>query len=304
MPLLPNEPRIDNEPAQHALTARLLTPALQDIAALFVALRYSLDKELSQLKPQKQGKPYPLGQCLEISEAVFQRLRVLDPTTLKPDAARGLHALRHFVHQGGSVRQVWGDLRGEYFQNALLVGTLYVDVANDTVNPKKPPVEILPFAVARFAPISDFYHFSRVAAHYWQARIYPNHLMPALAPYFPLISMTEGGLVQFQSASNYMIALTQAGAFYPSEAVLNGPVMAGNLFNFMHDRLAALSVNLAAEPKAGKAAALAMCATYRAQGAVENLQQRDRAVKAVVQVNAELARFKVELMGRVAESPH
>ncbi|MEL7969110.1 hypothetical protein AAG587_22330 [Vreelandella neptunia] len=68
--------------------------------------------------------------------------------------------MTQFFRQGGLVRQVWGDLRGEYFQNALLVGGLYVDVANDIVDPRKPPGEILPFAEARLAPISDFHHFS------------------------------------------------------------------------------------------------------------------------------------------------
>ncbi len=295
MPLLPNEPRVIDETVQQALTEQFLMPAIGELMVLFVDLRQSLDTKLSQLRPLKQDKPYPLGQCLEISEAIFQHLRNLNPCTLKPEAACGFNALRNFVRVGGSVRQVWGDLRGEYFQNALLLGTLYVDVANDTVNPYKHPVEILPFAEAKFAPINDFYHFSMVAARYWQACVYPNHLIPSLAPYFPLISLTADGFVQVQSASNYMIALTQAGAFYPSESVLKEALMAKNLFNFMHGRLAALSVTLAAEPKIGQTEALAMCACYREQREVEALKQRDRSVREVLHINAELARFRIKI---------
>lgn len=302
MPLLPNEPRLVDKTVQQALTNQFLMPSVCELTALFLGLRQALDTELSQVNVMKQGKAYPIGQCLEISQAVSQRLPYLDPSTLKPDAAHGLLALRSFIRHGGEVRQVWGDLRGEYFQNALMVGGLYVDVANDTVDPRKPPVEVLPFAEARLTPIRDYHHFSRVAMSYWQARLYPNHLVPALAPYFPLVSITAYGLVQFQSACNYMIALTEEGSFYPSEAVLEGAAMDSNLFSFMHGRLAAFSNLLAAEPIAGQTAALAICDSYRDQGVAGSAQQRDNAVRTVLQLNAELARFRVEVRDRVSES--
>ncbi|MFI8750255.1 hypothetical protein ACIGG6_09645 [Vreelandella lionensis] len=288
MPLLPNEPRIADEVTQTRLTEQYLLPAVQALATLFISLRRSLDAELSKARPVKQGKPYPLGQCLEISQALLQRLSQLDPATLNPEAACGFQALIHFVRQGGLVRQVWGDLRGDYFQNALLVGVLYVDVANDTVDPRKPPIEILPFSEARLVPISDFHHFSRVAERYWQARLYPNHLMPALAPYFPLISVSNNGFIQLQSASNYMIALTQVGAFRPAEAVLEGALMDAQLFGLLYERLSALPIMLAAQPSVGQGAALTACKAYRDQGAARDSQHRDKAVKAVLKVNAAL----------------
>lgn len=293
MPLLPNEPRLIDKTLQQALTDQFLMPAVGELMALLVGLREELNTELRQLRPVKQGKPYPLGQCLEISQAVSKRLQQLDHMALKPDAAQGLLALRSFISHGGSVRQVWGDLRGEYFQNALMVGGLYVDVANDTVDPSKPPVEILPFAESQLTPISGFDHFSRVAACYWQARLYPNHLVPALAPYFPLVSVTTDGLVQFQSACNYMIALTETASFYPSETVLERGAMDSNLFNLMSDHLAAFANLLAADPIVGKIAASAMCVSYRDQGVTASEQQRDNAVRTVLQLNAQLARFRV-----------
>ncbi|BBI49679.1 hypothetical protein HORIV_21000 [Vreelandella olivaria] len=122
MPLLPNEPRIADEAVQTGLTEQYLLPLIDELATLFVGLRHTLDVELRKVRPVKQGKPYPLGQCLEISQALLQRLSQLEPATLEPEAARGFQALTHFVRQGGLVRQVWGDLRGDYFQNALLVG--------------------------------------------------------------------------------------------------------------------------------------------------------------------------------------
>jgi len=65
-PLLPNEPRILQRHAQAALTERYLLPVLPELEASLLAIRWQLDPELECLQPVKLGKPYPLGQCLEI----------------------------------------------------------------------------------------------------------------------------------------------------------------------------------------------------------------------------------------------
>ena len=293
MPLLPNEPRVEDEHTQARLTQQYVWPERQALYALLVFMRQALDGELSKACPVKQGKPYPQGQCLEITLALFQQLPNVNPAALTPEALRGLQALRRFVHHGGVMRQVWGDLRGEYFQNALLVGVLYVDVANDTVDPTKPPVEILPFAQARFIPISDFEHFTRVARRYWQARVYPNHLIPSLAPYAPLISVASSGLVQLQSATDYMLALSQADGFRSAAAVLQAPLMNASLFALMHRCLSACPIPLATQPSAGQAEALAMCQTYR-DATHQPAQRRNNAVRTLLEVNARLARLNVK----------
>jgi hypothetical protein len=220
MTLLPNEPRLCQPEQQRRLTARYLrhvTPALEH---LLTQLRAQLDPALASAQPLKHGKAYPLGQCLEISLAVQQAIQRLDPRTLDRRAAEAYTALASFLHHGGVIRQVWGDLRGQYFQNAFLIGTLYVDVANDSVDRHKPPVEILPLADSGLIPIADYAHFSRIARAYWQAELYPNHLLPTLAPYFPLISLTAGGTPRLQAGNDYMLALTQRQAFAPSAAIL------------------------------------------------------------------------------------
>jgi len=108
-------------------------------------VRAQVDHLLRTAAPIKNGKPYPLGQCLEISLAVEQRLKAVDPAALSGPAQVGHQAWSAFLAVGGTMRRIWGDLRGKYFQNAFLLGTLYVDVSNDTVVPTKPKVEILPF---------------------------------------------------------------------------------------------------------------------------------------------------------------
>ncbi|MEW6759545.1 MAG: hypothetical protein AB1437_01865 [Pseudomonadota bacterium] len=229
-PLLPNEPRIADPGRQEVLTTQYLLPNLTQLNSCLLAIRTLVDAELKQSQPTKMGKSYPLGQCLEISQAVQKRLRTLDESMLPLEAQAGFRALSAFQQAGGAFRQVWGDLRGKYFQNAFQVGTLYIDVANDTVTPTKPKVEILPFREAEFGPIQDFSHFCRVARAYWGGEFYPNHVLPSLAPHCPLIHVIASGRVQLHDASHYMLSLSRAQKFSGSEAVLRAEPMPPRLF--------------------------------------------------------------------------
>lgn len=261
--LLPNEPRIVDWLREQALTEQHLLPHLVALELFCLSLRASLDGPLSQAQPSKLGKPYPLGQCLEISQAAERCLTQLEHLTVTGPAAQGHAALLAFMRAGGTVRQVWGDLRGEYFQNAFVVGTLYVDVSNDTVFSHKPKVEILPFNEARFAPVQDFWHFIRVANNYWQAEIYPNWILPSLAPYFPLVVAMPGGSIRLEAASNYMFALARRSGFTVSAAVLDGLSLSDELFAQMSQCLAGPALERAASLAEGKAAALRLCGHYR-----------------------------------------
>ena len=293
-PLLPHEPRIADPAAQQALTERFLLPAATGLEALFLALRAEVNDALAAAKPSKQGKPYPLGQCLEISRAVEDRLRRVEAASLAGPPAEGFAAIAEFMRHGGIMRKIWGDLRGDYFQNAFLLGTLYVDVANDTVIPTKPRVEILPFEQARLGAIEDFTHFAAVAGRYWKARVYPNHVLPALAPCFPLVSATPGSTVRLECMSVYMVSLTRTGAFRPSEAVLDAPPMDAALFRRIAECLAGSALEPAADPDAGRALALRACADQRAAGWHDSDDRRTAAVAAAIEANRHLEQLQVE----------
>jgi len=189
---------------------------------------------------------------------------------LDAEAAQGRDAFTAFSKAGGSIRQVWGDLRGDYFQNAFQFGGLYVDVANDTVTATKPKIEILPFEESQLVAIRDFRHYAQVASRYWQGEIYPNHLLPALAPYFPWIHIKPWGQAQLCDASDYMLALTTTQQFRPSEAVLHDEPMPEALFTCLQQALTGsgangLSVAVASSPEQGQKAALTACQHYRAK---------------------------------------
>ncbi|MFT0533293.1 hypothetical protein ACMHYJ_10780 [Castellaniella hirudinis] len=291
-PLLPNEPSLSLSAAERALTEQHLLPVLAHVEACFLAVRLRLDPELRRLQPVKLGKPYPLGQCLEIARAVKKQLRGVDRDTLPAEAARGLSALRDFFGAGGSFRLVWGDLRGQFFQNAFQLGSLYVDVANDTVVPSKPKVEILPFEAANFVPITSFTQFRQVAADYWQDQIYPNHVLPELAPHCPLIHVSPTGGIKLHEATKYMLALTHADAFRPSEAVLRDVPMPAALFNRICRLLTAHGYNLPADAAQGRRLALQRCSQFRAKRLHHQPGTAPQVIAAVQQINRQLAQAR------------
>ena len=102
-----------------------------------------------------------MGQCLEITATFQAVIGELDHEQLTPTLQRGYQAIRAFHAAGSAFRHIWGDLRGQYFQNAFRLGTLYVDIANDTVNPLKLKVEIVPFDQAQIYRVRHYDHYRK-----------------------------------------------------------------------------------------------------------------------------------------------
>lgn len=133
---------------------------------------------------------YPIGFCKPIRDFAFSRLLA----TVADDAAMpALSAVAAFRAAGGIVKGVWGVQKGIYFQNAIQIGHLWFDLANDTVDPQRPAVEVCLLADARFEELSSFEQFGRVAAGYWEEEAYPNHVFPAIAAVLPVILMDRNG---------------------------------------------------------------------------------------------------------------
>jgi hypothetical protein len=284
-PLLPQQPA-PVTPAQAALTARLLTPRLADLEALLLSLRAETDAALAPnvgptLGPVA-GKAYPYGRCREITNAFLEPLRA----RLQDAEAPAERALRDFLRQGGLVRPIWGALRGQYFQNALQVGSLYVDVANDTVTVTKPKVEILPLAESGFAAVRDAAHFAEVAERYWGARLFANHALPELAPHFPLVSLAPGGTPRLQSGTDYMIDLFRRDGFTASEAWLaEAPPPPDEATDRLRARGRERLGHEGAAP--GRLAALAACRAAREDGAQRDEARREAAIRAYLRLHGE-----------------
>lgn len=274
---------------QQALTAIHLRPVLVGLKVLLLRLRKTLDPALRAAKPVVNGKPYPLGQCLEITCAVQGRLEALGVDDVDGPEAEALAALRAFQAAGGGVRRGWGDLRGQYFQNALIVGDLYIDVANDTVAVTKPPVEILPLAEADFSPIADYGHFTRIAGRYWKQRFLPNHILPEIAPYMPLICIAPDGAMRVGPIDAYMLSMTLAEGFAPSEQALGGLPLPANVFRSLAAAIRGGPDIVAATAEDGRVAALAACRAWRDTGRPSCATAFNAAILAAHDVNRRLA---------------
>lgn len=202
---------------QAALTRRFLLPVLPELEALFLAMRAETDQEMAAGAAARRGRPYPYGYCLEITRDVVTNLRARNART-RSAAGRALGA---FLKHGGAGTMVWGVLRNRYFQNAIQLGSLYVDVANDSVDPLKPKVEILPMAESGLELVRDVAHFAEIAELYWGVRCYANTALPALAPLFPVIIVDPDQRVLLQSNTGYMMRLLGSDQFHKSERWLD-----------------------------------------------------------------------------------
>lgn len=256
---------------QADLTQHFLTGAVKDIERMLYALRAETDAELAvKLPPAVAGKPYPYGRCEEITRHLVGVLG----KRLQAPAAAGERALHAFLTHGGVVRQVWGVLRGQYFQNAIQAGGLYMDVSNDTVVVTKPKIEILPIAESGLENVRDLAHFRATAERYWNASLYANTLVPALAPLFPMISASPGRLKPgLQSACDYMIALMTGDGFRQAEDWLaQAPAPPAEVATAL---LATVPPDLWALTDDGRAEAVAACRRARACGCHQDVGWRN-----------------------------
>lgn len=245
---------------QVALTERFLTPALSAIVEALLELRAETDRALAGKVPTYKGKVYPYGCCHEITLDVMGRLMAFAAQRRSP----GQQALHDFFLNGGRGKLAWGVLRDSYFQNAIHLGDLYVDVSNDTVDVTKPKVEVLPMAQSGLVLIQDAAHFARVAERYWDARAYANTLLPSLAPLFPVVLVDTEGRVTLQSNTGYMKRLLATDDFARSKHWLRtGPGLPDTLAEAFRN---GCPPDLqAANPQVGRDAAVAACQALRAR---------------------------------------
>ena len=261
-------------PKQAELTARFLKPAISELLLGFGRLRDVADIELSAHYPFANGKPYPLGRCNIILNTVFKLLM----QEYRNNSSGKLVAVFDFLRAGGMLRSIWGVLRNREFQNALQLGGLYVDVANDTVDTRKPKIEILPLEESGMESVADIAHFAGIAQNYWGVDIYANHVIPGLAPILPIISVLPGKMPRLQSASDYMIDLCRRDNFKNAEHWLATAQSPPD--SLIHQLRSVVPKQLIPNiPEEGKRAALLASQTARSQGCAFDAAWRDARVQ-------------------------
>lgn len=255
---------------QVALTARHLLPIRKALFQYLMAMRLEIDRVLAPQCPPQMGKAYPLGRCLEISMVAFQELERRIAAPAHPVE----QVLARFTRQGGIVKSIWGALRGRFFQNAMQFGSLYVDVANDTVTITKPKVEIMPMAESGIVAVRDVAHFAEIAGIYLGARVYPNILVPSLAPLLPMIVEVPGYFPTLQCSGDYMVELLMRSGFALSyEWLQAAPPPPPDIIARMAGRIP--SPLMAPDAQSGRQAALDACLAARPHGLARDRVWRD-----------------------------
>lgn len=231
---------------QQALSDRYLTPNMENIMTGIAKIRAKVDEhyEAKKAKDDRDDsqknhlsgltdvQAYPYGYCQPIRNMVWNSLH----KSLKhPNAGQGhFVALRDFLAAGGLFRKIWGELtHGPYFQNAIQVGSYYLDASNDTVVVTKPKLEVMPLLETNFRNIDSFEHYFDVATSYYQWETYPNTVLPKIAAIFPAIAIHKKSGVMLvcdipltlmyknmesggQLAANFLKTSSYAGKTLPS----------------------------------------------------------------------------------------
>ncbi len=63
-------------------------------------------------------------------------------------------------------------------------------------------------------------HFARIARHYWDGELYPNTVLPMLAPVFPIIHVAADGLIRLQPDNRMLFATNLHQSCQPAEHYL------------------------------------------------------------------------------------
>lgn len=207
------------------LTERFLLADLTAVERFFLVLRAETDAAMAVSPVSRQRiDPYPKGFCREINDDVLARLKLRVEHRDVSDGA----AVLEFIRAGGLIKPIWGDLRSAYFQNAMQLGSLYVDVSNDTVVVTKPKVEILPIERSGMRAVRSIGHYAEIARLYWRAPVYANTLLPALSPMFPLLVNVGGGLI-LGPGERPVLAHNIKDGFRSAEAFVTQAVETGDL---------------------------------------------------------------------------
>jgi hypothetical protein len=170
---------------QESLTTSLLRPILPEIVDTLGRLRLRTDAWIAQ---SAAPPSYPIGFCAVIRDRVF-------------DGLLGDPRVQSLIAAGLVLKKVFVILKDRYFQNAMQFGNLYIDVANDTVDPAKPWLEWMDVREVPYENVGELPTLIRVAESYHRCRAFPNVFFPLLAPVVPLLLIAEDGrlgLLHFQ----------------------------------------------------------------------------------------------------------
>ena len=124
---------------------------------------------------------YPIGFCQSIRDGLFDQFIQLEN-------------IKQLKQQGVIVKKVYIILDDRYFQNAIQLGNLLIDVANDTANPNEARIYYKAFDEITYSNFYSYDKYFRIAEKYLNLKFYPNRLLPQISDIYPVFSLSADGI--------------------------------------------------------------------------------------------------------------
>lgn len=205
---------------QERVTRERLIPKMEAIVARLGEHRAAVDAEFAEKKARAQATvsamgeqslaSYPVGFCRQIRDQVWAR-------------ATADGEFQRLIGRDVVVRPVFILLEGRFFQNAVQLGNLYVDVANDTVSVDEPRCEWMPISRVPYENVESWPQFAGVARRYLNVELYPNLLFPLAFPYAPYFAIRPGGRVDLLAVQPILLLKDLGDRMRRARALLTDP---------------------------------------------------------------------------------
>lgn len=180
---------ISNE--QKELTQIYVLPIIDELMDLIILFRKKFDREYLELNQSHDSSEnaiygkidinhYPVGHCSIIRDGVFEKM-------IESDIIKSL------LEKGVLFKHLFVILDDSYTQNAIQLGNLFIDVANDTVNPKKEAVYCELIEDIDFENLEEYNSYYEMVENYLNLKLYPNLYLPKIADIFPMIALDAEG---------------------------------------------------------------------------------------------------------------
>lgn len=189
---------------QKELTERYLMPYQEEIRHHFLQLRLSYDRYLYKNYRKVFNEAakinwfsYPVWACTLINRWVYNilmRWTYWSAWKLK-------RLFRPFLKKWGFIKKGYWIQHWMYFENAMQAWDMFIDVSNDTVDKKKDKVVVCSMVDSWIRNIMTFEEESEINESYQAQNVYPNNIIPSLAPLFPKISIDRRWVLFIQKGT-------------------------------------------------------------------------------------------------------
>ncbi len=176
---------------QKELTQRYIVPIIDELMDLIILSRKEFDREYLELHSSDSDlgstiygqidiAHYPVGHCSIIRDGVFEKMK---ESTI----------VENLLEKEVLFKHLFVILDASYTQNAIQLGNLFIDVANDTVNPEKEAVYCEALEDIDFENLEEYNSYYKMVENYLNLKLYPNIYLPKIQDIFPVIALDAEG---------------------------------------------------------------------------------------------------------------